>query len=352
MKKAVRIAVCGAAGPEGSEALSILVDRHFPCASVVALDTSEHAGTMLPFGDGEIPVRAVREDSFRDTDIAFFFGDKGLSRKYAPAAQASGCVAIDASGAWSADVRCPLVVPEVNAGDLASHEGIIASPSCPVVAMLPVLAPLHKAAGIKRIVVTAMHAVSESGRGGIDELEGQIRRIFNMQSPDAEFYPHQIAFNCLPHFSGFLPSDNTEEEISIAEEIRRVLSTDIRVSATCTVVPVFYGHSDSINIETSGALSETDARMILMQAPGVQVADNPRAFLYPTAVDASGEDDVFVGRIRRDESLENGLNLWTAIDNTRKGSALNAVQIAEELLRQGLLSVSRPGAFIEDCRKA
>ncbi len=346
MKKAVRIAVCGAASPEGSEALSILLDRQFPCASVTAYDSPEQAGGVLPFGEGELPVRKLREDSFGDADMAFFFGDRQASLKYAPAAQASGCVVIDAAGAWSADMRCPLVIPEVNADSLSSHEGIIASPSCPSVAILTVLAPLHKAAGIKRMVVTSLHAVSESGRAGIDELERQIRRIFNMQSPDAETYPHQIAFNCLPHFSGFLGSDDTEEEARISEAIRRILSRDIKISVTCSVIPVFYGHSDSISIETSGALSAADARMILMQAPGVQVVDNPRAFLYPTAVDASGEDDVFVGRIRRDESLENGLSLWTAIDNTRKGSALNAVQIAEELLRLGLISVARPGAFI------
>ncbi len=345
MKKTARVVVCGAACPAGSEALSVLGSRQFPTSSVLVLDSPERSGMRLPFGDGEAAVKAVAEDSFDGADIAFFFGDRELSGKYAPVAQDAGCVVIDATGAWNADSRCPLVIPEVNAESLASHNGIIASPSCPVIALLAVLAPLHKAAGIKRIVVTALHAVSESGREGMDELDGQIRRIFNMQPPEAQLYPSQIAFNCLPHVSSF-QGDDTEEEMAIAEEIRRILSPDIMIAATCARVPVFYGHSDSVNVETADALSETDARMILMQAPGVQVADNPRAFVYPTAVDASGEDDVFVGRIRRDGSRENCLSLWLAVDNTRKGSALNAVQIAEELLRRDLLGVSRPGVFL------
>lgn len=344
MKKAVRIAICGAAGPAGSEALSILNSRPFPVSSVIALDSAERAGVRVPFGDGEITVRKAEESAFDGVDIAFFFSGRELAKKFAPAAQDAGCVAIDATGAWSADPRCPLVIPEVNADTLASHNGIIASPSCPSISLLTVLAPLHKAAGIRRIVVTALHAVSESGQEGIDELDGQIRRIFNMQSPAAELYPAQIAFNCLPHVSDF-QADDTEMEIAIAEETRRILSPEISVAATCARVPVFYGHSDSVNVEFANPLSETDARMILMEAPGIQVADNPRAFLYPTAVDASGEDDVFVGRIRRDGSRENCLSLWIAADNTRKGAALNAVQIAGELLSRDLLGVSRPGAF-------
>ena len=244
------------------------------------------------------------------------------------------------------DERCPLVVPEVNADDLEKHNGIIANPNCSTIQMLVALKPLHDAAKIKRIVVTTMQAVSGTGKKGIDELETQVRRLFNMQGVEPKAYPHQIAFNCLPHIDVFQSNDYTKEEMKMVNETHKMLDPNIRVTATCVRVPVFYGHSESVNIETEKKLTAAEARVILSQAPGVQVVDNPRANLYPLAVDAAGEDDVFVGRIREDESCDNALNLWIVADNVRKGAALNAVQIAEELLKRDLVSVVNPGMFL------
>ena len=245
------------------------------------------------------------------------------------------------------DERCPLVVPEVNPHALEEHNGIIANPNCSTIQMVVALKPLHDAAGIRRVVVSTYQAVSGTGQKGINELEHQVRQLFNMQEPDVEVYPHRIAFNCLPHIDVFLENEYTKEEMKMVNETVKIMEDPkIRVTATCVRVPVFYSHSESVNIETEKKLSGRDARAILATAPGVRVLDNPSQNIYPLAVDAAGDDPVFVGRIREDDSIANGLNLWIVADNIRKGAALNAVQIAEELLERDLVSVRRPDMFL------
>ena len=346
MKKSLNVAVCGATGAVGREMLKTLAERHFPCASITALASARSAGTRVPFGDDEITVKELTKDSFKGIDLAIFSAGGSVSTEFAPYAVASGCVVVDNSSAWRMDDRCPLVIPEVNPDDLEKHNGIIANPNCSTIQMLVALKPLHDAAKIKRIIVTTMQAVSGTGKKGIDELETQVRRLFNMQDVEPKAYPHQIAFNCLPHIDVFQANDYTKEEMKMVNETHKMLDPNIRVTATCVRVPVFYGHSESVNIETEKKLTAAEARVILSQAPGVQVVDNPRANLYPLAIDAAGEDDVFVGRIREDESCDHSLNMWIVADNVRKGAALNAVQIGEELLKRDLVSVVNPKMFL------
>jgi aspartate-semialdehyde dehydrogenase len=256
-------------------------------------------------------------------------------------------VVIDNSSAWRMDERCPLVVPEVNAHALEKHNGIIANPNCSTIQMVVALKPLADAAGIKRVVVSTYQAVSGTGAKAGAELEQQVRQMFNGQEPDVKVYPHRIAFNCLPHIDVFLPNDYTREEIKMINETKKIMEDDdIRLTATCVRVPVFYGHSESVNIETQRPLSPAQARAVLAQAPGVQVADNPDHNMYPMPLDAAGEDAVFVGRIRKDESQDNTLNMWIVSDNVRKGAALNAVQIAEELRERDLVSVRDKRIFL------
>ena len=346
MNKSLHVAVCGATGAVGREMLKTLADRNFPAASITALASARSAGTKVPYCDDELTVKEMTKDSFKGIDIAIFSAGGAASKEFAPYAVASGCVVVDNSSAWRMDDRCPLVVPEVNADALEKHNGIIANPNCSTIQMLVALKPLHDAATIKRIVVSTYQAVSGTGKKGLDELETQVRRLFNMQDIETKAYPHQIAFNCLPHIDVFLDNEYTKEEMKMVNETHKMLDPNIRVTATCVRVPVFYGHSESVNIETEKKLTSAQARVLLAQAPGVQVVDNPRANLYPLAVNAAGEDEVFVGRIREDESIENGLNMWIVADNIRKGAALNAVQIAEELIRRDLVRVNNPEMFV------
>jgi len=245
---------------------------------------------------------------------------------------------VDNSSAWRMDPEVPLVVPEVNPDDVAWHKNIIANPNCSTIQMVVVLKPLHDAARIKRVVVSTYQAVSGTGQKAITELETQVRQLFNMQEPEAKVYPYQIAFNCLPQIDVFSEGDYTFEEIKMIKETAKIMGdTSIKVTATTVRVPVFYGHSESVNIETEDKLTAAQARAVLAQAPGVQVYDNPSEKLYPMPIMAAGEDEVFVGRIREDDTIDNGLNLWIVADNIRKGAALNAVQIAELLLTRGML---------------
>jgi aspartate-semialdehyde dehydrogenase len=237
------------------------------------------------------------------------------------------------------DPEVPLVVPEVNPDALSGHGGIIANPNCSTIQMVMVLKPLYDAAGIKRVVVSTYQAVSGSGQKAVEELQSQVRALFNMQDPECNAYPYQIAFNCLPHIGGFLENDYTEEEMKMVNETKKILGDDsLGITATTIRVPVFYGHSESVNVETRRHIDPQEARAILSQAPGVRVLDNPREKIYPMPIHAAGTDETFVGRIRTDSSIENCLDLWIVADNIRKGAALNTVQIAEELLERGLLN--------------
>jgi len=341
MKNTPVVAVVGATGAVGREMLATLSSRNFPAEKIIPFASARSAGSTVPYGDTELTVRELKEDVFEGIDLALFSAGGSTSEKFAPYAVAAGCVVVDNSSAWRMDSRCPLVVPEANAHALKNHHGIIANPNCSTIQMIVALKPLHDAARIKRVVVSTYQAVSGTGQKGIQELETQVRQLFNMQDPEPKVYPYQIAFNCLPHIDVFLDNDYTKEEMKMVNETKKIMEDDsIKVTATCVRVPVFYGHSESVNIETARKLEAKEARAILAQAPGVQVLDNPSEKIYPLAITAAGEDLTFVGRIRNDESIENGLNMWVVADNIRKGAALNAVQIAEELLKQDLLRVN------------
>lgn len=340
------LAVVGATGAVGREVLKTIEQRDFPFTELKVLASARSAGTRISYGDQEVMVEELTEDSFKGIDVAIFSAGGSTSEKFAPHAVKAGCVVIDNSSAWRMDKRCPLVVPEVNAAALKDHNGIIANPNCSTIQMVVALKPLHDAAKIKRVVVSTYQAVSGTGQKAIQELDTQVRQMFNMQEPDVNVYPHQIAFNCLPQIDVFMDNDYTKEEMKMVDETVKIMQSDIKVTATAVRVPVFYGHSESINIETEKKLSAKEARAILSQAPGVQVYDNPAEKMYPMAITAAGEDEVFVGRIREDDTIANGLNMWVVSDNIRKGAALNTVQIAEVMLANNLFKVKNPDAFL------
>ena len=348
------VAVCGATGAVGNEFLNVLHDLDFPASKVIALASARSAGKKLPFkGCGQIPageltVQEMTPESFEGVDIALFSAGGSVSKAMREAVVSHGAVMIDNSSAFRMDEDVPLVVPEVNPGDVAWHNGVIANPNCSTIQMVVALKPLHDAAGIRRVVVSTYQAVSGSGQKGISELETQVRQMFNLKEPEVNVYPHRIAFNCIPHIDVFLENDYTKEEMKMVHETVKIMrDPNVKVTATCVRVPVFYGHSESVNIETERKLSAKEARAILAQAPGVQVYDNPSEKMYPLAVDAAGEDPTYVGRIREDDTIPNGLNMWIVADNIRKGAALNAVQIAEELVRRDLLGVQDRTVFIK-----
>lgn len=341
------VAVAGATGAVGREMLKTLYGRKFPASKVIALASARSAGSRVPYGDQELTVQELKTDSFEGVDLALFSAGGGTSKEFAPHAAHAGCVVVDNSSAWRMDPRCPLVVPEVNPEALATQQGIIANPNCSTIQMVVVLKPLMDAAGLKRVVVSTYQAVSGTGQKGMEELERQVRDLFNGREPENKVYPHRIAFNILPHIDVFEANGYTKEEMKMVNETRKILGDDnIRVSATCVRVPVFYSHSEAVNVETDRKLTTMQARAILAQAPGVKVLDNPGENIYPLAMDASGEDETFVGRIREDDSVENGLNMWIVADNIRKGAALNAVQIAETLVERGWLTVRDRNVFM------
>ena len=337
-----KVAVVGATGAVGREMLEVLAQRQFPASEVVPFASARSAGNTVEYAGGELTVRELTEDSFAGFDLALFSAGGSTSEKFAPLAAKAGCVVVDNSSAWRMDPNCPLVVPEVNPQDLEWHKGIIANPNCSTIQMVVALKPLHDEARIKRIVVSTYQAVSGTGQKAIVELETQTARLMNGQEVIPQVYPYQIAFNCLPQIDVFLPNGYTKEEMKMVLETKKIMGDQsIRVTATTVRVPVFYGHSESVNIETEQKLTVEDVRRILASAPGITVADFPEKKIYPMAIDAAGQDDVFVGRIREDESIDNGINLWVVADNIRKGAALNAVQIGEELIRRNLLRVPK-----------
>ncbi|MCL1939700.1 MAG: aspartate-semialdehyde dehydrogenase [Desulfovibrionaceae bacterium] len=346
MSRSLTVAVVGATGAVGREMLATLEARDFPASQIIPLASARSAGSTVSFKGSELTVRELTTESFKGVDIALFSAGGGTSETFAPHAVKSGCVVVDNSSAWRMDERCPLVVPEVNAHALKKHKGIIANPNCSTIQMVVVLAPLHKAASIRRVVVSTYQAVSGTGQKAIVELETQVRQMFNMTEPEVAVYPHRIAFNCLPHIDVFLENDYTKEEMKMVHETVKIMEdAAVKVTATAVRVPVFYGHSESVNIEFEKPLSAKEARAVLSVAPGIVVLDNPAEKIYPMPIQAAGEDEVFVGRIRQDETQPNSLNLWIVADNIRKGAALNAVQIAEQLIRDDLVRVPDPGAF-------
>ena len=333
-KDRYNVAVVGATGAVGTEMIDILAERKFPVNDLRPLASSRSLGTSVSFCGKDISVDELKESSFEDIDIALFSAGASRSLKFAPCAVESGAVVVDNSSAFRMDPEVPLVVPEVNAPALAGHHGIIANPNCSTIQMVVALKPIHDVARIRRIVVTTFQAVSGTGQKAIVELLEQTRALLAFKELFCDVYPHQIAFNCLPHIDSFQDNGYTKEEMKMVNETRKIFGDDqIRVTATTVRVPVFRSHSESINIETEKKITAHEARELLAYAEGVCVLDQPSENVYPLAIEASGKDETFVGRIREDESIENGLNLWVVSDNLRKGAALNAIQIAERLIQ-------------------
>jgi len=286
----------------------------------------------VTFEGNEVPIEVLTKNSFVGVDIALFSAGADLSREFAPIAVKAGAVVIDNSAAWRMTPEVPLVVPEVNAHDIQRHKGIIANPNCSTIQMVVALKPLHDKARIKRIVVTTFQSVSGTGKDAMDELMAECQDLLSFKSANPKVYPYQIAFNCLPQIDDFLPSGYTKEEMKMVHETRKIMGDQsIHVTATTVRVPVYVGHSEAVNIETERKLSVNEARAILSTAPGVLLYDDPAHKIYPMPLEVAGKDEVYVGRVREDESIANGLNLWVVADNLRKGAALNAVQIAEHL---------------------
>lgn len=328
--KPLNIAVVGATGLVGEKMIAVLEERRFPVKRLLPVASERSQNRKVIFRGEEIPVQPLTAEVFRGIDIALFSAGKAVSREYAPIAVRQGAVVIDNSSAWRMEPEVPLVVPEVNPEAVGNHQGIIANPNCSTIQMVVVLYPLHRAFGIRRVVVSTYQAVSGSGRKALQQLEEEIR-TGTCADP---FYPHPIAFNCLPHIDEFLENGYTREEMKMIRETRKIMGEpDLPVTATTVRVPVRVGHSESINIELKKPFTLTEVREILTRAPGVIVEDDPAQHRYPLPLRAAGRDEVFVGRIRRDVSIPNALNLWVVADNLRKGAATNAVQIAELLLK-------------------
>jgi aspartate-semialdehyde dehydrogenase len=338
-----RVAVVGATGVVGTTTLELLRERSFPASEVVPFASERSVGRQL---DGGVTVRSLADDSIACFDLALFSAGSGVSREWAPRFVAAGATVVDYSSCWRMDAEVPLVVTEVNPEALEHHNGIIANPNCSAMQALVVLKPIHDAVGLERIVFSSYQSTSGTGARAVQELKDQAHAILHgVQAPPPEVYPHRIAFNVVPQVETFKDGDDyTTEERKVIAESRKILGlAELRITATCVRVPVINCHSESINVQTQEDLSPDQCRAVLSRAPGVIVADDPAEGLYPLAAEVSGRDEVFVGRIRRDESNPHTLNMWVVGDNLRKGAATNAIQIAELLAERGLLG-RRPAA--------
>jgi aspartate-semialdehyde dehydrogenase len=334
-EKKVNVAVAGATGAVGNQMITCLEEMNFPVKYLTLLASARSVGRQIRFKGDWVEVKELREDSFKGIDIALFSAGGGPSERFAPAAAKDGCVVIDNSSAWRMDPQVPLVVPEVNPHAVAQYKtkGIIANPNCSTIQMVVALNPIHRKYGIRRIVVSTYQSVSGTGKKAIDELFNQTRAMINFLEVERSVYPHRIAFNCLPHIDKFLENGYTKEEMKMVNETRKILEDPtIGVTATTVRVPVFFGHSEAVNVETQRPCPPEEVRELLAASPGVKVVDDPSQNSYPLAYQAAGQDLTLVGRIRKDESVENGINLWIVADNIRKGAATNAVQIGQVLL--------------------
>ncbi len=332
--KEYRVAVVGATGLVGRKMVQVLEERRFPVSELVPVASEHSAGKQIFFNNTAYPVVPLCEAAFKDVDIALFSAGKSVSREFAPIASKLGTVVIDNSSAWRMDDQVPLIVPEVNPHAAKQHAGIIANPNCSTIQMVVALFPLHQAFGIKRIVVSTYQAVSGSGKRAVQQLEDEIQ---SGKSANPS-YPHPIAFNCLPHIDVFNSNGYTQEEIKMILETRKIMELrNLAIAATTVRVPVRVGHSESINVEFEKSFDMREIREILEKSPGVIVQDEPANNSYPQPLFVQERDEVFVGRIRRDESIKNAINLWVVADNLRKGAATNAVQIAELLIKQNLV---------------
>jgi len=334
--KTYQVAVVGATGAVGNEMIKTLERRNFPVDKLKLLASERSLGVNIEYKGNMIPVEVLKEDSFGGVQIGLFSAGGSISEKFAPLAAKAGCVVVDNTSAFRMVHDIPLVVPEVNPEAIAQYstKGIIANPNCSTIQMVVALKPIHDAVTIKRIVVSTYQAVSGTGKKAIEELSLQTRALLSGQEPEVKVYPHRIAFNCLPQIDVFIENGYTKEEMKMANETKKIFNDySIGITATTVRVPVFFGHSESVNIETEKKITPREVRELLAKAPGVRVVDDPAKREYPLAIDATGGDDTLVGRIREDESIPNGINMWVVADNLRKGAALNAVQIAEILIK-------------------
>ncbi|MFZ3073142.1 MAG: aspartate-semialdehyde dehydrogenase [Thermodesulfobacteriota bacterium] len=338
-KKLYNIAVAGATGVVGKEILSILEERKFPVGEIRLLASERSAGGKIRFRGKDETVRLLEKETFEGIDIGLFSPGASVSAIYAPKAAKAGCVVIDNTSHFRMDPDVPLVVPEVNPEAIAGYtkKHIIANPNCSTIQMVVALKPIHDKFKIKRIVVSTYQSVSGAGREAMDELSDQVRLLFNMQSPKKEIFQHQIAFNCIPQIDKFLPNGYTKEEMKMVNETKKIMNDDsIKITATAVRVPVFIGHSECVNIETEKKITPEEVKALLKKAPGIKLVDEPEKGVYPMPLDCAGIDETLVGRIRRDDTVPNGINMWIVADNLRKGAALNAVQIAEVLIKKYL----------------
>ena len=340
MSKVFDVAVVGATGAVGETMLGILAERQFPVGKVYALASERSAGSLVQFGEQRLKVQNLASFDFSQVQIGLFSAGASISEKHAPRAAAAGCVVIDNTSQFRYDVDIPLVVPEVNPHAIAEYRnrGIIANPNCSTIQMLVALKPIQDAVGIERINVATYQAVSGTGKEAIEELASQTAALLNGKPVESKVYPKQIAFNALPHIDTFQSNGYTKEEMKMVWETQKIMEDEtIRVNPTAVRIPVFYGHSEAVHIETREKLTVEQARELLSRAPGVSIMDTPEPGGYPTPVtEGANHDAVFVGRIREDISHPRGLNLWVVSDNVRKGAALNSVQIAEILIRDYL----------------
>lgn len=322
----------------GQELLKVLAERKFPVDRVIAVASERSAGSTVPYNGAELKIQPLSEDAFDGIDVALLAVSSDIALIYAPIAAEKGALVIDLSSAWRMRDNVPLVVPEVNPEDLRHHEGIVANANCCAIPLTLVLKPLHDKAGVERVLVSTYQSASGAGRALVDELEEQTRAIAEGTEPEAMVYPHQLAYNVVP--GGWKPEEGgyNEEEVKIVNETRKIMHLpNLRIAATCVRVPVPIGHGESVFVETRDPITADELRTLMSTAPGVVVEDDPEAKLYPTPNKVAGTDDVYVGRIRRDPSVARGLALWLVSDNIRKGSALNAVQVAERAIEMGVL---------------
>jgi aspartate-semialdehyde dehydrogenase len=333
MEKSYNVAIVGATGAVGAELLDVMRRRSFPVGKLRLLASAKSAGKSLEFRGEKVPVEELHKDSFDGIDIAFFSAGGGISREFVPIARDAGAVVIDNSSTFRMDPDVPLVIPEINGPDATQHRGIIANPNCTTAVALMALYPLHLAFGVKRVFASSYQAVSGTGARAIAELRKQIAATRENETAAAEVYPHQIAFNVLPHVDSFLSDGYTKEEMKMQNEGRRIMHLpEFRASVTCVRVPVYRAHSVAMSAEFARAVSVDEAREVLAKAPGLDLIDEPHRNRYPMPLEAAGKDNCQVGRVRLDCALENGLAFWVSGDQLLKGAALNAVQIAEYLL--------------------
>ena len=338
MSKLYNIAVVGATGLVGQEFLKIAVQRGFPIKGLRLLASHRSAGRKIAVGEWEVEVEEATSKSFLGCDLAFFSASTEVSRTLIPAAVKAGAITIDDSSAWRMETDVPLVVPEVNGDDLEWHRGIISIPNCPTTPLCQVLWPVHRVNKITRLIVDTYQSVSGTGAAAVQELTEQTRQVLDGNATQAHVYPHQIGFNLLPQVDVFLGSGYTKEEWKIINETRKIMhEPELAISATCVRVPVYVGHSEAVHVQFTRSVSPEDFDSIVREAPGVTVQDEPSVNVYPTPWSVAGKDDTYVGRIRQDLSTQNGIAFWLVSDNLRKGAALNAIQIAEELVRRGLI---------------